>query len=179
MKTTITAKNMVITPAITQRVVKKTKAMERYLTPETEMYLRLSKEFPNRRVVEITVPMNGVTLRAEASNDDNLFLSIDQALTKLEKQIQRHRTKLEKRLRTDAFVSAEPEYTEDVAPEDEDRQIVKQKTYTTRPMSLEEAKMQMDLLGHSFFVFVSSDTGNVNVLYQRVDGNLGLLEPDA
>ena len=179
MKTTITAKNMIVTPAITQRIMKKTKAMERYLTPETEMYLRLAKEFPNRRVVEITVPMNGVTLRAEASNDDNLFLSIDQALTKLEKQIQRHRTKLEKRLRTDAFAIAEPEYTDDVAPEEEDRQVVKQKTYTTRPMSLEEAKMQMDLLGHSFFVFVSSETGNVNVLYQRVDGNLGLLEPDA
>ena len=98
MKTTITAKNMVVTPGITNRITKKTATMERYLKPDTEMFVRLRRE-RDERICEITVPMNGVTLRAESSSKDNLFMSIDSALAKLERQILRHRTKLEKRLR--------------------------------------------------------------------------------
>ena len=87
MKTTITAKNMVVTPGIDERVMKKTSKMERYLNPNTEIFVRLGKEKNNRRTCEITVPFEGVVLRAEASNDDNLYVSIDQALAKLERQL--------------------------------------------------------------------------------------------
>ena len=176
MKTTITAKNMVVTPGITNRVLKKTQTMSRYLTAETEMYIRMRRE-KEQRIVEITVPMNGVTLRAEAASEDNLFQSIDKALAKLERQILRHRTKLEKRLRED--IPAEiPEFIEE-APEQGERKIVRTKTYTTRPMHVEDAILQMELLGHSFFVFVNVDTNRTNVLYLRKEGNLGLLEPEA
>ena len=94
MKTTITGKNMVFSPGVSERVLKKTSKMERYLNPNTEIFVRLTREKNNRRTCEITVPFEGVVLRAEASNDDNLYVSIDQALAKLERQIHKHRTKL-------------------------------------------------------------------------------------
>ena len=178
MKLTINARNMVVTPAITKRIEKKTETMGRYLLPETEMQIRMRKEKNNRRVVEITVPMgNNVILRSESSADDNLFLAIDQALAKMERQIRKHRTKLEKRLREDAFNEV-PEFIEEEPGEEEERKIVKRKTFPVRPMSVEDAIIEMDLLGHSFFAFVNIDTERTNVLYLRKDGNLGLLEPE-
>ncbi len=179
MKTTITGKNMVVTPGITERIMKKTNRMERYLKQDTEMFVRLSKERSNRRIAEITVPFEGVILRAEASAEDNLFLAIDQALAKLEKQIHRHRTKLEKRLREDAFKNTELEFIEDAAAgTQEERKIVRTKQFPVRPMSVEDATLQMELLGHAFFVFVNNETERTNVLYLRKDGDLGLLEPE-
>ncbi len=178
MKTTITAKNMIVTPGITNRITKKTSTMERYLKKDTEMFVRLRKE-RNERICEITVPLSGATLRAESSSDDNMFMSIDRALAKLEKQILRHRTKLEKRLRQDAYTDETPEFIEDASVYGEgERKVVKNKTFTVRPMSVEDAALQMELLGHSFFVFVNMDTERTNVLYLRKDGNLGLLEPE-
>ena len=103
MKTTITGKDMVISNAISERVLKKTAKMERYLAPNTELLVRLTKKKDGRRKCEITVPFEGVTLRAEASSDDNLYVCIDQALAKLERQIHKHRTKLQDRFRIDAF----------------------------------------------------------------------------
>ena len=183
MKTTINAKNMIVTPGITNRVMKKTNKMERYLNPNAEIFVRLEREKNNRRTCEITVPFEGVVLRAEASNDDNLYVSIDQALAKLERQIHKHRTKLAKRLREDAFTPGELEYDAETAASaeagDEERKVVRHKTFTVRPMSVEDAILQMELLGHSFFVFVNAETDRTNVLYLRKDGNLGLMEPEA
>lgn len=178
MKTNITAKNMVVSPAISSRIIKKTQTMGRYLKPDTEMFIRMRKE-KNDRIVEITVPMDGVTLRAEAASEDNLFQSIDKALAKLERQILRHRTRLDKRLREDLDVNAQPEFIEAVGQsERQEREVVREKTYTQRPMSQEDAVMQMELLGHSFFVYIDQDTEEANVLYLRKDGNLGILRPE-
>ena len=183
MKTTITAKNMNVTTGITERVMKKTSKMERYLNPNAEIFVRLTREKNNRRTCEITVPFEGVVLRAEASNDDNLYVSIDQALAKLERQIHKHRTKLGKRLREDAFNPRELEYDADTAEAveapAEAPKIVRHKTFPVRPMSVEDAALQMELLGHSFFVFVNVETDRTNVLYLRKDGDLGLMEPEA
>ncbi len=178
MKTTMTAKDMHITPAIENRVLKKTQTMSKYLRQDTEMFVRMRRE-KAERIVEITVPINGVMLRAEASSEDNLFMSIDRALAKLERQILRHRTRLDKRLREGIAADTQPEFIEDLTPaEQAERQVVRQKTYTVRPMSLEDAVMQMDLLGHSFFVFMDVDSSQTHVLYLRKDGNLGLLVPE-
>lgn len=179
MKTIITGKNMTISAGITERVMKKTNKMDRYLQADTEMLVRLTREKNNRRTCEITVPFDGVLLRAESTNEDNLYVSIDQALAKLEKQIHKHRTRLGKRVREDAFQNVEFEYTE--APEtdeEEKRKIVRNKTFPVRPMSVDDAILQMELLGHSFFVFVNAETDQTSVLYLRKDGNLGLLEPE-
>ncbi|MBD9172020.1 MAG: ribosome-associated translation inhibitor RaiA [Clostridiales bacterium] len=182
MKLTIYAKNMTVSPHVTRRIEKKTERMGRYLLPDTEMQVRLSKE-PKRdiRTVEITVPMgNGVILRSEASEPENLFLAIDQALAKMERQIHRHRSKLDKRIRDDAFASNELEFIEDedAAAEESVPEIVRRKTFPVRPMSVEDAAVQMEMLGHSFFAFVNAETEEINVLYQRKDGKLGLLEPE-
>ena len=178
MKLSITARNMVVTPAITKRIEKKTETMGRYLWPETEMQIKMTKE-KARREVEITVPMGkNVILRSESSADDNLFLAIDTALAKMERQIRKHRTKLGKNLRDE--LPAIPEYIEeDAAEEEPERKIVKRKTFPVRPMSVEDAMIEMELLGHNFFAFVNIDTERTNVLYLRKDGDLGLLEPEA
>ena len=177
MKLTITSRNMVVTPAITKRIEKKTETMGRYLWPETEMQIKMSKERA-RRVVEITVPMGkNVILRSESSADDNLFLAIDKALAKMERQIRKHRTKLGKNLREE--IPDVPEYIEEDLAEEKERKIVKRKTFPVRPMSVEDAVIEMDLLGHNFFAFVNIDTERTNVLYLRKDGDLGLLEPEA
>ena len=172
MKLTITSRNMVVTPAITKRIEKKTETMGRYLWPETEMQIKMSKERA-RRVVEITVPMGkNVILRSESSADDNLFLAIDKALAKMERQIRKHRTKLGKNLREE--IPDVPEYIEEDLAEEQERKIVKRKTFPVRPMSVEDAIIEMELLGHNFFAFVNIDTERTNVLYLRKDGDLGL-----
>lgn len=180
MKTTITAKNMSVSNAVTQRIMKKVGKMERYLDQSTEMQVRLGKQKNDRRTCEITVVSEGVLLRAEASHEDNLYVCIDQALAKLERQIHKHRTKLEKRLRADAFQPEEFEFLEEMdQPGQAARKIVRHKTFPVRPMSVEDAVLQMELLGHSFFVFVNAETDSTSVLYLRKDGDLGLLEPEA
>ena len=176
MKPPITAKNMTVSPAITARIMKKTATMERYLKPDTQMFVRMRKE-RNLRIVEITVPIDGVTLRAEASSEDNLFMSIDKALAKLERQILRHRTKLEKNLRAEAFAAHEASYAVD-DEEEEEHKVVRVKRFAIKPLDVEEAVLQMELLGHSFYVFENAEDGEVNVLYQRKDGNYGLIEPE-
>jgi putative sigma-54 modulation protein len=168
---------MVVTPAITKRIEKKTETMGRYLWPETEMQIKMHKE-KSRRVVEITVPMGkNVILRSESSADDNLFLAIDTALAKMERQIRKHRTKLGKNLREE--IPDVPEYIEEDLAEEKERKIVKRKSFPVRPMSVEDAAIEMELLGHNFFAFVNIDTEQTNVLYLRKDGDLGLLEPEA
>ncbi len=180
MKTTIIGKNMSVSPAVSERVLRKTEKMGRYLDATAEMTVRLAREKNHRRTCEITVPMEGIVLRSEASNDENLYISIDQALAKMERQIHKHRTKLSKRLKEDAFLSADLEFTEELdALADTKRKIVRNKTFPVRPMSLDDAILQMELLGHSFFAFVNADTDQINVLYLRKDGDLGLLEPEA
>ena len=173
MKLTINARNMSVTPGITQRIEKKTHTMSRYLLPETEMQVRMRKEKNDNRVVEITVPMgNNVILRSEAA-DQNLFVAIDQALAKMERQIRKHRTKLAKRLREDAFTEVVPEYYEE---EQEEINVVRSKKFQLEPMGEEEAIMQMEMLNHDFFVYLNMETDSVNVVYKRKDGNYGVLE---
>ena len=178
MKLTIQARHMSVSPAITQRIEKKTETMGKYLWPETEMQVRMRKEKNDRRVVEITVPMGkNVILRSESA-DENLFLAIDKALAKMERQIRKHRTKLGKNLREE--IPDVPEFIEeDSGEEEKERKVVKQKTFPVRPMSVEDAAIEMELLGHNFFAFVNIDTDRTNVLYLRKDGDLGLLEPEA
>ncbi len=180
MKTIITAREMPVTPSITERIEKKTSRMNRYLLSEQEMYIHMTRMKNGERRVEITLPMgNGVLLRAEGHAKDNLFMAIDEALEHIERQIHKHRTKLGRRLRTDAFAQAEPEFIEEGTVEEGEKKIVRYKTFPVRPMSVEDAIVQMELLGHDFFVFVNVDSGRTNVLYQRKDGDLGLMEPEA
>jgi putative sigma-54 modulation protein len=105
-------------------------------------------------------------------------MAIDQALAKIERQIHRHRTKLGKRIKEDAFAVQEPEYIEEEVAEEAAPKVVKRKTFPVRPMSVDDAIIQMEMLGHDFFAFVNIETERTNVLYRRKDGDLGLLEPE-
>lgn len=177
MNTKITAKNMVITPGISNRIFKKTEKMYRYLRPDTEISVHISKDNGKRKKVEITVPMRGTILRAESTSDENLFIAIDSALSKIERQIHKHKDRLGDRIRQESVLPNDYEFIEDVDLDDK-KEVKKYKNYPVRPISLEDAVLQMELLGHSFYVYVDLDTNNTNVLYLRKDGSLGLLEPE-
>jgi len=178
MRIMVSGKNMEVTDALRDWVAKKVGKLERYFDPDTEAQVTMSVE-KNRHIVEVTIPFDGVVLRGEESTDD-MYTSIDRVLEKLEKQIHRHRTKLERKLREGAFRFDSPVFGDQFEDTDRQRQykVVKTKRFAIKPMDLEEAVMQMDLLGHSFFVFTNAETDEVNVVYKRKDGNYGLIEPE-
>ena len=177
MRITISGKNLEISDYLRDLVVKKVSKLERYFPQDAEAQVTLSVE-KNRHIVEVTIPYEGVIIRGEEVTGD-MYASIDNVLDKLEKQIIRHRTKLEKNLRADAFRHDVPlfggSYDE---PEEDGPRIVRVKRFNIKPMSEEEAVLQLELLGHSFYVFMNSDTNLINVLYKRNDGNYGLIEPE-
>lgn len=179
MRISITGKNLEISDYLRGLVEKKVGKLERYFPQDTEVQVTLSVE-KNRHIVEVTIPFEGGVIRGEEVTGD-MYASIDNVLDKLEKQIIRHRTKLEKSLRTGAFKYDEPVFsgTYEEAEEDDGPQIVRVKRFNIKPMSEEEAMLQIEMIGHSFYVFINSDTNLMNVLYKRKDGNYGLIEPEA
>lgn len=176
MRLSVTGKGMEVSEYLQGIVTKKASKLERYFKKDTEVFVTLSIE-KSRHICEVTVPFDGVLLRTEEVSGD-MYNSIDASLKKLERQIRRHRTKLEKRLHEKAYDYAEPVFYEEEDEAEPEARLVRRKKFAVKPMSLEEAEMQMELLGHSFFVYVDADTQEVNVLYRRKDGDLGLIEPE-
>ena len=173
MIVTITGRNMEITDYLKELTLKKLEKIEKYFSADTEAQVVMSVE-KSRHSIEITIPYRGGIIRGEETTTD-MYASIDNVIAKLERQILKHKTKLSKNLRYEESSEAyeyEDEY-EAHGPE-----IVKIKRFSMKPMSVEEAMLQMDLLGHSFFVFTNDETGDINVLYSRKDGTYGLIEPD-
>lgn len=178
MKVTVIAKNIELTPALKEMVEKKISKLEKYFGPNVEGRATLSVQ-KNRQRVEVTIPFNGVILRGEEVTDD-MYKSIDLVEEKLVRQIRKQRTKLSRKnnsgsLRYPEFNSLE--FKNEDTDEDTSR-IVKTKSFNVKPMSADEAVLQMELLGHSFFVYQDADTNNVSVVYKRKDGNYGLIEPE-
>ena len=170
MRIIITGKNMEVSEYLKEVAEKKLGKLEKYFNSDTDVQVTMSTQ-RGRHLVEVTIPFNGMVIRGEESTGD-MYASIDNVIDKLEKQIVRYRTKLGKRLKQEAFVT-EPEPEEIVAGE-----VVRYKRFTVKPMSVEEAIMQIELLGHEFFVFMNDRTGKINVLYKRKYGDYGLIEPD-
>ena len=173
MKFVYTSKDMAVSESLKSRVEKKLAKMERYFREEPEATVRFKVQKGARNIVEITVNAGGVILRAEESSND-MYLSIDRAVDKLESQLRRHRTKLEKRIRTSEL---EP-VVEAPVFEEQSYDIVRTKKFAVKPMGVEDAITQMELLGHDFFLFLNEDSETINVLYRRNDGSYGLLQPD-
>ena len=177
MKVTVIAKNIELTPAIKDMVEKKISKLDKYFDPNVEAKATLSVK-KNRQIIEVTIPFNGVILRGEEGTED-LYKSIDLVEEKLERQIRKQKTKLSRRnstgsLRYPDFNSIDTNEEED----EEDSKVVKTKSFDVKPMSSEEAILQMELLGHNFFVYQDWKTSKVNVVYKRKDGNYGLIEPE-
>ena len=162
MKVTVIGKNINVTPALKEMVEKKISKLDRYFSPEIEARATLTVQ-KNNQIFEVTIPFNGVILRCEETTED-MYKSIDLVEAKLERQIRKQITNFE------------PLTVEE--NEEKDGEIVKVKRFNIKPMSPEEAMLQMELIEHNFFVYRDADSNNVNVIYKRKDGNYGLLEPD-
>ena len=177
MKIVISGKNMEITSALKNIVEKKLQKLDRYFNPELKMHATLSVT-KNRQTIEVTIPFGDVFLRAEESTDD-MYASIDAVVDKMERQIRKQKTRLERRnYGGDSVRYAAIPSMNDEARDEEEAQIVKTKRFAIKPMSPEEAVLQMELLGHNFFVFQEAESSDVNVVYKRKDGNYGLIEPE-
>lgn len=175
MRVIITGKGMEVSDYLKELTEKKVSKLVRYFGKDTEAHVTMSIQ-KSRHIVEVTIPFDGVILRGEESSGD-MYASIDGVLRKIEKQIHKHRTALKKKLHESAFDQEAYEYHDEME-EEAMSEIVRTKRFVVKPMSLQEAQMQMELLGHQFFVFRNSKTDEVNVLYKRADGDLGLIEPD-
>lgn len=178
MRIKIVGKNIELTPALKEMVEKKISKLDKYFDPHVEARAKLTVQ-KNRHIFEVTIPFNGVILRGEEATDD-MYKSIDIVEEKLQRQIRKQKTKLERR-KNESFKS---QYIDEVAVEDEfegddnEPSIVRMKKFCANAMSSEEAILQMELLGHSFFIYEDIDEGSICVIYKRKDGNYGLLEPE-
>lgn len=180
MAIAVRGKNIEITPAlrdyVAKRVGKVTKYFDGASMGEITAILTVNK---GRHIVEVTVPINGILLRGEEATTD-MYASIDLVIEKLEKQIEKYKTKLARKLKSGSFkTELIPASTVVVPAVSEDEfSIVKTKRFAVKPMNADEAVMQMNLINHDFFVFMNSDTEEVNVVYRRRDGQYGLIEPE-
>lgn len=177
MKITVSGKNIDVTDALRDTVIRKISKLDRYFNPEVEAQVTLSVE-KNRHIIEVTIPFDGVILRGEESTED-MYASIDNVLDKLERQIDKHKTRIVRKLRENSVrIVDSPAADTNDAEGAYNPVIVKTKRFAIKPMPVDEAVLQMDLLGHSFFVFLNGETEEVNVVYKRKDGRYGLIEPE-
>jgi len=177
MKVSISGKNIEVSDYLRNLAEKKVSKLDRYFPKDTEVQVTMAVE-RNRHIVEVTIPYDGGIIRGEEVTGD-MYASIDNVLDKLEKQIVKHKTKLGKNLKAEAFKYEEPLYSESFEDaEEENARLVRIKRFSMKPMTIDEAMLQMELLGHSFYVFANGDTGDINVIYRRRDGNFGLIEPE-
>ena len=175
MRYIISGKNLDITEGLRSAVTDKLGKLERYFTPDTEVHVTLSVE-KERQKIEVTIPVKGNIIRSEQSSTD-MYVSIDLVEEVIERQIRRYRKKLiDKKQSALSFSQAFME-EEDEHPE-EDIRIVKTKKFAIKPIDPEEACLQMEMLGHNFYVFLNADTDQVNVVYRRKNGTYGLIEPE-
>ncbi|WP_379137994.1 ribosome hibernation-promoting factor, HPF/YfiA family [Paenibacillus sp. sgz500958] len=183
MQFSIRGQQIEVTEALKEYVDKKLNRLEKYFDapPTSEGYATLSV-VRGLHTVEVTIPLAGVTLRAEDRSDD-MYASIDAVVDKLERQIRKHKTKLNRKFRQEG--SLKTLFVEgangSVAVEEHDideLEVVRNKRFTLKPMDVEEAILQMNMVGHSFFVFSNIDTSEVSVVYKRNDGKYGLIEQD-
>lgn len=173
MKVTVVTKNIELTPALKDMVEKKVSKLDKYFESNVDAKATLSVQ-KNRHRVEIAIPFNGILLRAEEITDD-MYKSIDRVEEKLERQIRKQRTKLSRRINGSLRFA---EVATDKFEEEYEGELVKTKRFAVKPMNIDEAILQMELIGHNFFVYKDADTNNISVLYKRKDGDYGLLEPE-
>jgi len=169
MNIKFTGRKIDVTQGLKDYSEKKLQRIEKFFPESAYATVTFSVQKDNH-IAEITVYHESMIFRAEISNDD-MYAAIDKAIDVLERQIRKQKTRLEKRLKTDAFVADAIEIEEE-----SEFKIVKSKKYENKPMSAEEAILQMNLLGHAFYIFNNAETNDKCVVYKRKDGNYGLIE---
>lgn len=172
----ISGKNIEITQGLKDTIERKLGKLERYFTPDTEIIVTLSVE-KERQKIEVTIPVKGDIIRSEQESSD-MYVSIDLVEEVIERQLRKYKNKLVAKHQSGGhFNQTFVESEDDTAVNDEIR-IVRTKRFGIKPMFPEDACMQMDLLGHNFYVFSNAETEEVNVVYKRKDGSFGLIEPE-
>lgn len=178
MKFNIRGENIEVTPALKEYVEKKLSKLERYFDTFPEIKVNL-KVYSDKQRIEVTIPFTDLLLRAEETNSD-MYAAIDLVVDKIERQIRKHKTKVNRKLREKGSVKTNFILPEAVAVldavEEDELELVRTKRFDLKPMDVEEAILQMDMLGHSFFVFTNADTNETNVVYGSKDGKYGLIE---
>lgn len=174
MRYKITGRNIEVTPGLKAAVEEKIGKLERYFNQDTEAIVTLSVE-KERQKIEVTIPVKGTIIRAEQQSND-MYVSIDLVEEIIERQLKKYKNKLIDKKQSavafsDFFINEEYEGDDGV-------EIVKVKKFAMKPMDPEEACVQMELLGHAFYVFLNSDTDQVNVVYKRKGNTYGLIEPE-
>ena len=176
MRITITGRNIELTSGIKEAVEDKLSKLEKYFKPDTDVNVTLSVE-KDRQKIEVTIPTKGHTIRAEEVSND-MYVSIDLVEETLERQLIKYRTKIISK-KMNAAANFKAEYLEEQMDEDDEEiKIVRSKRYDLKPMYPEDACIQMELLGHDFFVFVNAETDEVNVVYKRKANTYGIIEPE-
>ncbi|HEV9459006.1 TPA: ribosome-associated translation inhibitor RaiA [Streptococcus pneumoniae] len=177
IKYSIRGENLEVTEAIRDYVVSKLEKIEEYFQPEQELDARINLKVYREKTakVEVTIPLGSITLRAEDVSQD-MYGSIDLVTDKIERQIRKNKTKIERKNKNKV---ATGQLFTDALVEDSNvvqSKVVRSKQIDLKPMDLEEAILQMDLLGHDFFIYVDVEDQTTNVIYRREDGEIGLLE---
>ena len=176
MKYIISGKNIEVTPGLRSAIEQKLGKLERYFTPETDVIVTLSVE-KERQKIEVTIPVKGTIIRSEQVSDD-MYVSIDLVEEVIERQLRRYKKKIIDKHQEGPGYLAQDFFD---VPDDEDDneiKIVRTKRFGMKPMFPEDACVQMELLGHAFYVFQNAETDEVNVVYKRKNGTYGLIEPE-
>lgn len=174
MKFIIIGRNIDVTEGLKSAVQEKLGELERYFTPETEIHVTLSVE-KDRQKIEVTIPVKGNIIRSEQVSSD-MYVSIDLVEEVIERQLRKYKTKIVNQQQ--AGGNFQKEFVEDEFLEDEEVKIIRTKKFGIKPMYPEDACVQMELLGHNFYVFRNAETDEVNVVYKRKGNTYGLIEPE-
>ena len=177
MKITTSGKGFAISDSLMEKIEKRMQKLDRYFHDDAEAVIRVSQEKGNRNIAEITISAKGLLLRAEETSGD-MYVSIDGAANKLNRQIRRHRTKLDKNLRETAFEAPVEAVEPEVEEEPAQYNVVRTKKFKVQAMQVDDAIAQMELLDHDFFLFRDEKTDGICLVYRRNDGAYGLLQPD-
>ena len=173
MRFTISGKNLEVTDSMRKAVIDKLGKLERYFTPETKIIVTMSVE-KDRQKIEVTIPLKGNVIRSEQVSND-MYVSIDLVEEGIERQLRKYKQKLVDRHQDGSF---KREFLEYEAEDTDDIRIVRTKQFDIKPMYPEDACVQMELLGHSFYVFRNAENDQVNVVYKRKGGTYGMIEPE-
>ena len=174
MKFVIVGRNIEVTPGLKSAVEEKIGKLEKYFNPDTEVNVTLSVE-KERQKIEVTIPVKGNIIRSEQVSND-MYVSIDLVEEIIERQIKKYKNKLIDQKQSAGFFKQE--FIEKDYMDDEEVKIIRTKKFDIKPMYPEDACVQMELLGHNFFVFYNAETGQVNVVYKRKGNTYGLIEPE-
>ncbi len=174
MKFIIVGRNIEVTPALKSTVEEKIGKLGKYFNPDTEVHVTLSVE-KERQKIEVTIPVKGNIIRSEQVSND-MYVSIDLVEEIIERQLKKYKTKIVDKHQSGGSFSKM--YMENEYVDEEEVRIVRTKRFDIKPMYPEDACIQMELLGHNFFVFINAETDQVNVVYKRKGDTYGLIEPE-